>query len=107
MPSPLTFAGRIALTVGLFAAALGACGRRGPLEAPPDPTVQAAAPRGVRGAPATQVTLQGQGANPAADTDDEEEAPSVVTSPVPTPPTRARRRGYVVPKEPFILDPLL
>lgn len=45
-------------------------------------------------------------ASVAEDPDDDEEAVNVLPSPVPRPNT-SRKRGYVIPKEPFILDPLL
>jgi predicted small lipoprotein YifL len=82
---------RLLLVSGLVICALAACGRRGGLEAPPDPADTAQ--------PARQV--QGQ------TIDDEEELRNeVVATPAPTPPRR-RARDYTVPKQPFILDPLL
>jgi predicted small lipoprotein YifL len=62
---------------------LAACGRRGALEAPPDPAA----------AQQAQATSQ-----PAAGT---------LPSPVGTPSDSTPKRGFVVPKDPFILDPLL
>ena len=104
--------GRAILIAGLVTLALAGCGRRGALEPPPGPVVQA--PPGARdarrplGAVPSQVSLQGQGASPGSEVSEDDEPVSVVPSPVPTPPpTRSRNRGYVVPKEPFILDPLL
>ena len=115
MPPSLTLAGRMALVAGLIALALAACGRRGPLEPPPEPTVQAPRARAggapPPGAASSQITLQSQGATAGQDTSDSSEEEQAAANPVlpvvPTPPTRAPRRGYVVPKEPFILDPLL
>lgn len=74
------------LIVGLVALGLTACGRRGALEAPPDPS-----------APQAQAQVQTNG----------DETEGTVPSPVGTPRQRAPRRGFVVPKEPFVLDPLL
>ena len=109
----------------LLALALAGCGRRGPLE-PPDaansaPAARAAVPADSRVRP-SRATTAGQGAPPsttlatrsgavvedAADDDEDEveTAQSVVPSPNPTPKKRGRAT-YVVPKEPFILDPLL
>jgi len=78
---------RLSLTRGVLVAAglllvLSACGRRGALEAPPDP---AAAKQAEASRP------EGQGTLP---------------SPLGTPREKPQR-GYVIPKEPFILDPLL
>jgi predicted small lipoprotein YifL len=81
---------RLLLVTGLVICALAGCGRRGGLEAPPDPAVTAQ--------PARQV--QGQ------TVDDDEERNEVVPTPAPTPPRR-RARDYTIPKQPFILDPLL
>jgi predicted small lipoprotein YifL len=83
---------RLLLATGLVICALTACGRRGTLEPPPDPALAAQ--------PARQV--QGQ----TVDDEGEELRDQVVPSPTPTPPRR-RQRGYTIPKEPFILDPLL
>jgi predicted small lipoprotein YifL len=113
----------------VFAAVLlvSACGRRGPLEAPPDASVTAK-PAAVKPAtPARRVSAppppatfgaQEQQAQPQAATldtpDDETEeadqspADSIALTPTPTAPgTRKRNRAFHVPNEPFILDPLL
>ncbi|HEX2727600.1 MAG TPA: hypothetical protein VHN20_17385 [Beijerinckiaceae bacterium] len=82
---------RLLLVTGLVICALAGCGRRGGLEAPPDPAAAAQ--------PARQVQGQTVG-------DEEELRDEVVAVPTPTPP-RQRTRGYVIPKQPFILDPLL
>ncbi|WP_445505272.1 LPS translocon maturation chaperone LptM [Microvirga sp. G4-2] len=71
---------RIALVAGALVLGLSACGRRGALEPPPD----GSAPEAQQGA-ADQATLP---------------------SPVGTPRSKPNR-GYTIPKEPFILDPLL
>ncbi|KLK90956.1 hypothetical protein AA309_22475 [Microvirga vignae] len=72
---------RAALVAGLIVLGLSACGRRGALEPPPDGSAPQAQPQGA----ADQATLP---------------------SPVGTPRSRPNR-GYTIPKEPFILDPLL
>jgi predicted small lipoprotein YifL len=88
--------GRVLLIAGVLAIALAACGRRGPPEAPPDASV-----------PQQGVSRTAAGPGPTgADDIDEEDA--VVTTPVPAPrPARNAKRGYTVPKDPFVLDPLL
>ena len=62
--------------------ALGACGRRGPLEAPPDG----------RALPASEAARE------------QDQGPSTI-SPVGRP--RGNRQPITVPKEPFLLDPIL
>jgi len=90
-------AARIPLMAGLVALGLGAYGRRGPPEAPP--VAVAPAQTGAR------VSTVAAGAPAAAD---EGEAGEALTTVVPTPrPARNPRRGYTIPTEPFILDPLL
>ena len=82
MSSSLAFP-RVALIAGLAILSLSACGRRGALEPPPDPS-----------APQAQAAAQapeGQGTLP---------------SPVGTPRSRPDR-GFTIPDKPFILDPLL
>ncbi len=109
---------RPALTIlavtSLAALALGGCGRRGALEPP-----QAAAPAGPNAsAPKTarilpgSIGLGGGQAEPEAEAvraGDELAAgaipPSGTEAPVQT--TKGAKRGYRIPKEPFILDPLL
>ncbi len=80
MSSSLPFT-RTVLVAGLLVLSLSACGRRGALEPPPDPS----APQAQQQAPEGQATLP---------------------SPVGTPRSRARQ-GYDIPTKPFILDPLL
>ncbi len=65
--------------------ALAACGRRGALEPPPDPAAAQAE--------------KTEASRP--------EAPGTLPSPVGTARQSSKARGYVIPKEPFILDPLL
>lgn len=122
-----------ALALGALAAStLGGCGRRGPLEPPsgaavPPPAVSPApaaepAPRGGRALPADRRLRPGAAAPASAspttlttgqnsivedapeDALDEDDIATAVT---PTPTPRRRARAFVVPKEPFILDPLL
>ncbi len=72
---------RLVLATSLVALSLTACGRRGSLEAPPDPN-----------APAVEESAAPAGTLP---------------SPVGRPQQGNAKRGYVVPKDKFILDPLL
>ena len=96
MSSPLFPSGRAFVMAGLIVLALAACGRRGAPEAP---------------LTAAEVTAQQQRqaqqrqAATADDDDDDDEASNAVLTPVPT--ARRRSRAYTIPKEPFILDPLL
>jgi len=75
---------RAALIAGLLILGLSACGRRGALEPPPDPSAAQA--------------QQGSAT--------EGNAPGTLPSPVGTPRSKANR-GYTIPDKPFILDPLL
>lgn len=72
---------RLALAAGLVAMSLTACGRRGALEAPPDPN-----------APKTEASAAPAGT-----------LPSAIGTPVKTNP----KRGLVIPKDRFVLDPIL
>lgn len=112
---PSSPVGRL-VALGLLLLAVSACGRRGALEAPPDPA--AAQPAPARAAVVGDAVAVRPGRAPEGQTNapsqaqglDGGEAPggAVVASPLPT-PTRpsARKRGYTVPQDPFILDPLL
>ena len=81
-PSPTRLLLR-ALVLGLgLAVALGACGRRGPLEAP----------LGGQALPGDELAREGQQAPPTI---------------APVGRTRGGRQPITVPKEPFILDPIL
>jgi predicted small lipoprotein YifL len=71
---------RLILAAGLLSLSLAACGRRGALEPPPDPS-----------APAQQTSTED----------------TTVPSPIGTPKKTNTRAPYVKPKEPFILDPIL
>ena len=73
MSLPSSSAGRSLVLAALVLLALAACGRRGRLEAPPDPIAVAAQQQ--RQAERDRV--------------------------------KAPRKGITIPKEPFILDPLL
>jgi predicted small lipoprotein YifL len=112
MSLPSSFAGRSLVLAALVLLALSACGRRGRLEAPPDPIAVAAEQQ----RQAERDRVKAQGGKPAAaraaaqadDDDDEEEvATGPVVTPTPAPRVKAPRKGITIPKEPFILDPLL
>jgi predicted small lipoprotein YifL len=84
---------------------LSGCGVRGPLEAPP-----------AAGTPARQGQVQAGGAVrpadgvPGADEDETPDTAGLVRQPVPSAQpgtTTGGRRGFTVPKDPFVLDPLL
>lgn len=97
-------AARIPLMVGLVVLALAGCGRRGPPEAPP----LAVAPAQPGGRASQATPLSGPGPSQATAVDDDEEPDELLPAVVPTQrPARNPRRGYTIPKEPFILDPLL
>ena len=122
-------AGRSVLIAGLLVLGLAACGRRGALEPPPDPAAiaaerqkaalrQAAKASQNRGsAPSAQSApaLEGQTNVPGqaqvadgGDADDPDAEGPAASSPSPLGATRKRvRQPFVIPKEPFILDPLL
>jgi predicted small lipoprotein YifL len=130
-PMPLASpVGRSLLIAGLLVLGLTACGRRGALEPPLDPAAQAAEQRkaaqkqGLRGGqnrgsvpggpsvPATegQTNVPGQAqVADAGDADDPVAEGPASASPVGGLGTgqKRRRQPLVVPKEPFILDPLL
>jgi len=107
--------------LGLVALAASGCGRRGGLEPPPGsaaPTRPVAGGSSTLGAPASpralpqSVGLGGGTATPDPDAvraGDELDAAAVASggteSPILT--TRGAKRGYVVPKQPFFLDPIL
>ena len=88
---------------GFVALAVSACGRRGSLEAPPDgaavrPSNSRALAAGVA-TPASTAVQDGDELSPAA------VAGGGFDTPLTT--SRGAKRGYVIPKDPFILDPLL
>lgn len=105
-----------AFAIGTLVLGLAACGRRGALEAPPE--VAAARPAPARAAARADTVTTRPGRAPEGQTNapgqaqvqDDGEAldEAVVPSVVPTPPRAGgRKRGYVIPKDPFILDPIL
>ena len=79
--------GRTLLVVGLLAVALGACGRRGPLEPPPNAT-------GAIDLPDDQVGAK------------ENDPASLGSTSVLAKPVKANK-AIVVPDKPFLLDPLM
>ncbi|AIQ92406.1 hypothetical protein A3862_11015 [Methylobacterium sp. XJLW] len=101
---------------GLVALAVSACGRRGALE-PPQTAAPAAAPASVGAATGRRtlpvsVGLGGGAPEPDAASVRAGDELSVAAVPpggtdAPVETSRGARRGYRVPKEPFILDPLL
>jgi predicted small lipoprotein YifL len=90
MPVSLSLAARVLVLAGGLAVALSACGRRGPLQPPPDASVATSAPAAQGSAP-----------------DPDERPAGTLPSPTPTPTGGKRPRGFIVPDKPFILDPLL
>ncbi len=96
MSLPFPIPGRALLMAGMLVLALGACGRRGPPEAPLTSAELAA----------QQQRAQARQQAEADDDDDNETRSATIMAPTPT-PTRRRSRAYTIPKEPFILDPLL
>lgn len=107
MPLWVLSSGRLVAIAGLICLSLAACGRRGALEEPPAPAATAARPS------VKKVERVAVPSDPTVATieSDEEEDPAVDASEaiMPTPgPARPRRsRNVTIPKQPFILDPLL
>jgi predicted small lipoprotein YifL len=79
--------GRAVLVAGLLALALGACGRKGPLEAPPNATNAIDLPDSQIGAVENEATAMTQG--------------SVLAKPA------KANRAITVPEKPFVLDSIL
>ncbi|TGE01825.1 LPS translocon maturation chaperone LptM [Methylobacterium nonmethylotrophicum] len=118
---------RTLVILGLIALATTACGRRGPLEPPPaaapagaaagpqagKPPAGGAAARPRTGAASVNTLPGGVGLEAGGNApDDADELPSAAVAPptgipAPTESSSRRRKGYVIPKEPFPLDPLL
>ena len=96
---------RAVMVAGLIVLTLAACGRRGALEAPPDPSATQKPAAKQAAAQTAGQTAGAQAAGPGQT--DEEEADATLPSPVGTPRRSNSKRGYVIPKEPFILDPIL
>ena len=128
MPSRRESPGRgslIAILACLSASLLLAdCGRRGAPEPPPDPSAPAPqsrrsseGPSRTRGGSAAAATVDAPrttaiatAPNALTENTPDDETPDDLgasISPQPAPPPRRRSRAYQVPKEPFILDPLL
>jgi predicted small lipoprotein YifL len=118
------FRSRTLVLLGLIALSAAACGRRGPLEPPPaaataqpqaggNPGGTAGGTRPKTGAAAVNTLPAGVGLSAGASAPDpEDELPSAAVAaptgiPAPTESSSRRRKGYVIPKEPFPLDPLL
>lgn len=78
--------GRALLVVGVLGLALAACGRKGPLEAPPTATNAIDLPDDQIGAVENRV-------------------PETTTSPIAKPPKA--NRAITIPNKSFVLDPLL
>ncbi|MGE7412788.1 LPS translocon maturation chaperone LptM [Methylobacterium tarhaniae] len=117
------FRTRTLVLLGLIALSAAACGRRGPLEPPsaaaPAVQPQANGPAGGgtarprTGAAAVNTLPAGVGLSAGGSApDDGDELPASAVAaptgiPAPTESSSRRRKGYVIPKEPFPLDPLL
>ena len=89
--------------LGLVALAVSACGRRGSLEPPPDGAVPVRQTNSRAVAPSVAVPS-------AAVQDGDELSPAAVAAggfDTPRTTSRGAKRGYVIPKDPFLLDPLL
>ncbi|MDB5592010.1 hypothetical protein [Enterovirga sp.] len=102
------------LMAGVMVLGLGACGRRGQPEPPSSAapsasaTGRAAVPGDARPNAGALATSPASRTQLTVDDETDEEDPNAGVSPQPTPvPARRRSRAYTVPKEPFILDPLL
>ena len=80
--------------LALAALALGACGRRGPLEAPPSETAAAAGDK----AKTTTITE-------SVPNEDSFAAQPITASPIAKPPRT--NRSITIPKRDFFLDPIL
>lgn len=107
----------ILIALGLVLACT-ACGRRGSLEPPgaavseTAPSPRPGTPASARSLPASTVSVGDRGAAPdpeAVQAGDELSAAAIPAGGdgVPVTTSRGSKRGYRVPKEPFILDPLL
>lgn len=87
MPQSCLKLGRTVLVVGLLGLALAACGRRGPLEPPPNAK--------------NAIDL------PAEQTGAVEDAVPNVTDASPLGKPAKRNKAIEIPEKPFVLDPLL
>lgn len=113
-PAPRTLIA-IGLGVGLIALACGGCGRRGALEPPGAATQERSAsaqtPASARALP-TSVGLGGGSTAPDPDAVRDGEELAVSATPAggdgaPVTTSKGAKRGYTIPKGPFILDPIL
>lgn len=107
--TPPTLTSRRALLsvflAGTMALTVGACGRRGRPEPPPNPD---AAPK--QSGKASTDKSKGKTAQKASgdsDDDDTDDDEPVNITPQPVPTGRKKNRPFEVPKQPFILDSLL
>lgn len=106
------------IAIGLAALALAGCGRRGSLE-PPGGSASSNTGSGVPKGQASPRSLPSSvsaasasaGIDPDAVRDGDELSPVAVApgtdAAAPVQTSRGAKRGYVVPKQPFILDPIL
>ena len=107
------------IAIGLVALACTACGRRGGLEPPGTASATVApvaarpgVPASPRSLPTTHVGVGDRGAPPDPDAvlAGDELSPAAIppgADGVPVTTSRGGKRGYRVPKEPFILDAIL
>jgi predicted small lipoprotein YifL len=106
---------RLLVILGLVALGCAGCGRRGPLESPvaasspaPAPSLTPSVANPISGPAALSDTigLGGGGTQPGDPT--LPQVPDVTgVAQAPTQSSRSQRRNYVIPREPFPLDPLL
>ncbi len=107
-PAPRILAAALLLPLVISASA---CGRRGALEPPNAPTkTSATGPSATRALPSTVGTGGEAVSDQAAVSAGDELSPTAVSpasgaAPVET--ARGAKRGYTIPKQSFILDPLL
>ena len=106
------------IAIGLVALACTACGRRGGLQPPGTasvetaPVVRPGVPASPRGLPTTSVGVSDRAAAPDSDAVQagDELSPAAIppgSDGVPVTTSRGGKRGYRIPKEPFILDAIL
>ena len=106
---------RLLVILGLLALGCAGCGRRGPLESPvaaaspaPPRTAPPAAANPVSGPAALPDTIGLDDGGTQAVDPTLHQVPDVTgIAQAPTQSSRSRRRNYVIPREPFPLDPLL
>ncbi|WP_375274011.1 hypothetical protein [Methylorubrum thiocyanatum] len=110
---------RLSILIALgLALACSACGRRGSLEPPgaavsePAPGTRSGVPASARSLPGSTISVGDRGAAPdpeAVQAGDELSAAAIPAGGdgVPVTTSRGSKRGYRVPREPFILDSIL